>query len=54
MAPRGAAITTGREKLEKEKVRSISQETVGKSLALALNKSRPSHSVLRTSHKFPI
>lgn len=52
MAPREAEITTDRkERQEKEKVRSISQEIVEKSLILALNKSGPNHSVSSTSSK---
>lgn len=52
MASRGAQFTTGREeKQEKEKVRSISQEIVQKSLRVALNKPGPSQCVKHQQQK---
>lgn len=51
-ASRGAEITTGRKKKwDKEKVRTVIQEIVEKSLTLTLNKSGPKHSVPSISSK---
>lgn len=52
MASRGAEIATGRkEKWEKEKVRTISQEIGEKRFILTMNKSGPNHSVSSISSK---